>query len=340
MKTLLSIALTVLCWGVYGPVLHWGQDAMDHSRLRPFLCVGLAYFVIAVVVPTVYLTLNGESGRWTFGGATWSLAAGAAGAIGALGIILAFHFHARPIFVMPLVFGGAPVINSLLTIVFNRSGRNVGALFVAGLIMVVLGAVTVLLFRPGGAVADAEVQISAWDVTLSLLAILVVVLHWGAYGPVLHKGQLKMEGSRLRPLICVGIAYFAIAVVVPGMILSTAGEQGEFSTSGIFWSLAAGSAGAIGALGIIMAFNFGGRPVYVMPLVFGGAPVVNTFFTMLTKTSGTPNSFFYAGLILVVAGAVIVLVFAPKGSPPPAAEPSSATPDSVSTAETAPHPEP
>ena len=34
--------------------------------------------------------------------------------------------------------------------------------------------------------------------------------------------------------------------------------------------------GAIGALGIILAFNFGGKPVYVMPLVFGGAPVITT----------------------------------------------------------------
>ena len=30
-------------------------------------------------------------------------------------------------------------------------------------------------------------------------------------------------------------------------------------------------------------FNFGGKPVYVMPLVFGGAPVVNTLFTTFTS---------------------------------------------------------
>ena len=44
-----------------------------------------------------------------------------------------------------------------------------------------------------------------------------------------------------------------------------------------------GAAGALGALGIIMAFNFGGKPVYVMPLIFGGAPVVNTFFTITAE---------------------------------------------------------
>ena len=42
---------------------------------------------------------------------------------------------------------------------------------------------------------------------------------------------------------------------------------------GTAWSLGGGAVGAIGALGVIMAFNLGGKPVYVMPLVFGGAPV-------------------------------------------------------------------
>ena len=58
-------------------------------------------------------------------------------------------------------------------------------------------------------------------------------------------------------------------------------EPGEWTMPGSAWSLAAGAAGAVGALGIILAFNFGGKPIYVMPLVFGGAPVVNTLITIL-----------------------------------------------------------
>jgi hypothetical protein len=51
-----------------------------------------------------------------------------------------------------------------------------------------------------------------------------------------------------------------------------------------------------------------------MPLVFGGAPVVNTFFTITTRGQwGEINPFFWAGLILVVAGSVMVLVLAPRG---------------------------
>ena len=62
---LVSIAVTLLSWGVYGPVLHKGQYGMGEtdpatglvtpSSLRPFICVGIAYFLIAVIVPLVVL---------------------------------------------------------------------------------------------------------------------------------------------------------------------------------------------------------------------------------------------------------------------------------------------
>jgi hypothetical protein len=136
---------------------------------------------------------------------------------------------------------------------------------------------------------------------------------WGVYGPMLHRGQMGMAGSRLRPLICVGMAYFLIAVLGPCLLLLRWEEAGSFTPSGTMWSLAGGAAGAIGALGIIMAFNFGGKPIFVMPLVFGGAPVVNTFASLiLTGNYGELHPLFYAGLIVVAAGAVTVLVFAPK----------------------------
>jgi hypothetical protein len=82
------------------------------------------------------------------------------------------------------------------------------------------------------------------------------------------------------------------------------------------WSLAGGAAGAIGALGIIMAFTFGGKPIFVMPLVFGGAPVINTFVGVIQAGNyGELHPMFFAGLIVVAAGAVTVLIFSPKGAP-------------------------
>jgi hypothetical protein len=344
-----SFAVTILCWGIYGPVLHWGQHAMSttggNASLRPFICVGLAYFVIGVAVPGLLLQIYGEKGEWTLKGILFSLAGGALGALGALGIILAFYFGGNPVYVMPLVFGGAPVVNSFLTIFLARKMKEIGPIFIAGLVIVLLGATTVLLAKPSSpqpAAAQVKAETSTppagatspapdlvqresrafRNFTLQVASIALVVLCWGCYGPVLHIGQAGMGHSRFRPLICVGLAYFLIAVVVGNMWLATTGEASQFNFSGTFWSLMGGAAGALGALGIIMAFNFGGKPVYVMPLVFGGAPVVNTFFTITASGLWDQvNAIFVAGLLLVIAGAAMVLVFAPKGSPRPKAEP-------------------
>lgn len=338
------VLLTAICWGVYGPVLREGQAAMDHSHLRPFICVGIAYFLIAIVVPVALLALKGERGGWSVAGIGWSLAAGAAGALGALGIILAFQQRGSPVFVMPLVFGGAPVVNTFLTMYLSRTYRQAGPLFYAGLILVIAGAVSVLLFKPappahqahgGGGAAEAEAPAakqgepsqretaagslghSLRQVLLVTLFVLGTVVCWGAYGPVLHKGQLAMAGSRLRPFICVGVAYFLIAVLAPLALLLAVPEAGGFTFKGVVWSLMGGAAGAVGALGIILAFNFGGKPVYVMPLVFGGAPVVNTLVSIAGTEAGQVSPMFYAGLIMVILGAATVLVFAPKPAHPP-----------------------
>lgn len=147
-----SIALTAFSWGIYGPVLHWGQEAMGRGRLRPFMCVGIAYFALAVVLPVILLTLQkweAESTfQWTMKGAFWSLAAGSAGAFGALGIILAFKNGGSPLIVMPLVFGCAPVVNTLLTVSVYNLWSKIDPFFAAGLLLVAVGAVTVLLRAP------------------------------------------------------------------------------------------------------------------------------------------------------------------------------------------------
>jgi cation transport ATPase len=150
------------------------------------------------------------------------------------------------------------------------------------------------------------------------LSIIMAIICWGGYGPFLHLGQMKMSGSRLRPFLCVGIAYFIIAVAVPLALLNYLPdpEPGNWGTVGFLWSFAAGAAGAIGALGIIMAFNFGGKPIYVMPLIFGFAPVVNTIVTMLLSNSfGQTNVYFLLSLAIVIGGAVTVLIFAPRSAP-------------------------
>jgi hypothetical protein len=314
----MSILLTAFCWGVYGVVLHVGQHEMLESRLRPFICVGLAYFLLGVLLPLVWLYFYGEKGRWTATGTVWSLFAGGVGALGALGVILALTFGGRPVYVMPLVFGCAPAINTFTTMYMGRSFRA-NPMFLAGLILVIAGAAIVLIFKPApptAAASQAAAELGAVDWLKIVGAIALTVISWGVYGPVLHKGQMAMQGSRLRPLICVGVAYLVIAVVLPLLLMPIVGDPGEWTLHGTLWSLAGGAAGAVGAIGIILAFNFGGKPIYVMPLVFGGAPVINTFASMMAGGGGGElRPLFIAGLIIAIIGAVTVLVFAPRGQP-------------------------
>ena len=137
------------------------------------------------------------------------------------------------------------------------------------------------------------------------------VLSWGAYGALLHMGQTQL-GNPLKALLCVGVAYFLIGVIVPVFGLSAQGSLSGFNTNGLITATIAGALGAAGAACIIWAFKTGGLPVYVMPLVFGGAPVVGTIIGLAMTASAPPSPYFYAGLIAVAVGAVTVLVFAPK----------------------------
>jgi hypothetical protein len=234
---------------------------------------------------------------------------------------------------MPLVFGGAPVVNTLLSAFMNKAFGQLKAPFLAGLLLVVTGAVTVLVFKPQAAPAAAPAAaVTAQEPAAAaappvqkaerfveiLLATALALFSWGAYGPVLHRGQAAMGGSRLRPLLCIGIAYFLIAVLVPLALLAPMGDNGNWGLGGTVWSLAAGSLGAVGALGTILAFTLGGKPFTVMPVVFGCAPVINTLTTLAlahTPTSAV-SPFFLAGMLVVAVGAATVLVFGPRGHAP------------------------
>ena len=143
--------------------------------------------------------------------------------------------------------------------------------------------------------------------------ICLTVLSWGAYGSILHKSQALMKGSRLRPLLCVGISYFVLAVIIPIFIMYNSGFPAQTETSGWAFSLLAGVCGSVGALGIILSFTFGGKPVFVKPLVFGGAPIINTMISVMEMEAVSDVSpYFWASLTIVIVGAIVTLVSAPK----------------------------
>jgi hypothetical protein len=137
-------------------------------------------------------------------------------------------------------------------------------------------------------------------------------LAWGLYGPTLHRGQV-MLGSPFRSLLCVGVAYFLIGVLVPIAVLGAQGELRGFSGGGVAWATIGGALGALGAICIIYAFKTGGIPTYVMPLVFGGAPLVNVLVSMwIHPPKQSPNPLLYVGYVLAAGGAFLVLRFKPS----------------------------
>jgi len=139
------------------------------------------------------------------------------------------------------------------------------------------------------------------------------VLSWGAYGALLHMGQTQL-GNPLKALLCVGVAYFLIGVIIPVLALSAQGSLSGFNTGGLVTATVAGALGAAGAACIIWAFKTGGLPVYVMPLVFGGAPIVNVLLTMtLHPPKAAINPMLYLGFVLASIGAGMVLYFRPAG---------------------------
>ena len=138
------------------------------------------------------------------------------------------------------------------------------------------------------------------------------VLSWGLYGVALHRGQLAI-GNPLKALLCVGIAYLLIGVFVPVGALGSQGQLKDFSTNGVLISTAAGVLGALGAVCIIFSFRAGASPLYVMPLVFGGAPLVNVIATALIHPpKSAPSPLLYVGFVLAAAGAGMVLYYRPQ----------------------------
>jgi uncharacterized membrane protein len=144
-----------------------------------------------------------------------------------------------------------------------------------------------------------------------VLYALAAALAWGFYGAMLHRGQTALANP-MKALLCVGMAYFLIGVLAPVGMLSSQGALKNFSSDGATWATISGALGAIGALFIILAFKSGGLPAYVMPLVFGGAPLINVLVSMaLHPPKNTPNPLLYVGYLVTAVGAAMVLYFRP-----------------------------
>lgn len=150
--------VTVLCWGLYGAFLHKGAIGFGMDRMKAFLFVGIAYFLIAVLAPLALIAIKGQDPKWEFKpeGIKLSIFAGALGAVGALTVLLALSYHpikspAAASQVMSLVFAGAPVVAAIYGLILKPPEGGLSSLdpkFVAGLVLAAAGGCLVTLFKP------------------------------------------------------------------------------------------------------------------------------------------------------------------------------------------------
>ena len=175
-----------------------------------------------------------------------------------------------------------------------------------------------------------------------LMFVAGAVLTWGAYVVTIDQGRNTFAGTphggkplappavaAMRAFLFIGVAYFFLAVVVPGLYLAmNKVNRGEYPNDpgflqrGVMLSTLAGILGAAGALCIVLAVGAARRTLgpsgaaYVAPLVFCFAPIVNVLISMVIEPPArAPSPLFFVGILLAAAGAGMVLYFKPAAAP-------------------------
>jgi hypothetical protein len=171
---LMYVAMAGLAWGTYVPIIFFGGNELSakpgpSGRFMAILCVGGAYFVIGVLFPLLMFATGGMGVKWGdvnlgSSGLTFASLAGVAGAVGAIGVIFAttsamtaareagLPRDTYKVFIAPLIFGLAPVINVLVSMFWHpQKGdpwhfgfKSVHPILWLGIVLVGLGAALVL----------------------------------------------------------------------------------------------------------------------------------------------------------------------------------------------------
>lgn len=170
MNWLIFALMTVVSWGVYGVLLHKGRGHMPmgeetpHAGLKAFLFVCIAYALIGLAA-TAVLKMRGSNWSFTGDGIKWSLIAGVAGAVGAFTLVLALgaaaqtYKGAAAAVVMPIVFAGAPIVNTFVAMTVHPPAggwKSLPAPFILGCVLAAGGAFLVAKYAPSNIGAGAK----------------------------------------------------------------------------------------------------------------------------------------------------------------------------------------
>ena len=152
---------TALCWGLYGPTLQYSRAPGSPpapppdgwSPFKPYVGIGLAYLVLAIIGGLIMMKVKGDSFSFTgkqSPALTWGFAAGVLGALGALSLTSAMStFAGKPIpeLVMPIVFGGAVTVVGIHAAITHGSMKPMMGV---GILLTGVGIVLVASNTPHG----------------------------------------------------------------------------------------------------------------------------------------------------------------------------------------------
>lgn len=157
----------------------------------------------------------------------------------------------------------------------------------------------------------------------AIACALMVAMCWGLYGPTLTNARSpNREWGPFKPYLFIGMAYLVIAIVGGAAMMKFVFND-NFDYTGRYapamkWGFLAGVLGAFGALFLTISLTkAGGRPSYVMPIVFGGAVSINAIVAYLSLHEGEKtNPLMWVGMGLVFIGVCLTAGFTPHGHPP------------------------
>ena len=159
---ILFAVLTALFWGVYGPALGNARNPL-WSNFKPYLFIGVAYLVWAVIGGGLAMLAKGDNFSFTgdyYPAAKWGFLAGSLGAFGALTLtfaVMSAKAHGGPGLVMPIVFGGAVCVTAITQyLMFRSKGAHFEPMLGVGMLLVAIGIVIVARNTSHGGHAPAK----------------------------------------------------------------------------------------------------------------------------------------------------------------------------------------
>jgi len=150
---------TALFWGCYGPSIGNATAPKVDGRplwspFKPYVFIGLAYLVIAIIGGLIMMKVKGDNFDYTgrqFATAKWGFIAGCFGAAGACCLTAAMMLsRGNALLVMPIVFGGAVSVMAIVSVVRLGSSVTISPYLWIGLALNISGVVMVAKNTPHG----------------------------------------------------------------------------------------------------------------------------------------------------------------------------------------------